>query len=108
MFQKHVLTIDATSIQRTLAHVRSIALPFVFVATAGVGGIASLLPQPTHAADYAWCTRREGAVQCDFTTRAQCMQTASGTAEECIENPSLISHAPSPNAYGKLNHGRSK
>jgi hypothetical protein len=62
MFQKHVLTIEATSIQRTLAHVRAIALPFIFVATAGVGGIVSLLLQPTPATDYAWCTQREGAV----------------------------------------------
>ncbi len=108
MLQKHVPSMDTTSIQRTLARVRAIALPLAFVAAAGVGGITSLLPQPIHAADYAWCTRYDGAIQCDFTTREQCMQTASGHAYECVENPSLIARSPWQNAYGKPNHRRSR
>ena len=106
MLLRHAL-VDAPSIQRPPARVRAIVLPFVFAAAAG-GGIIALLPQPTHAADYAWCTEREGAIQCDFTTRAQCMQTASGTAYECIENPRLVARSQPQNAYGKLNHQRSK
>ena len=107
MLQRHTPSIDAPSMQRMLARVRAIALPLVFATAAGAGGITTLLPQPTHAADYAWCTQREGAVQCDFTTRAQCMQTASGTAYECIENPRLVARSLPQNAYGKLDHQRS-
>jgi Protein of unknown function (DUF3551) len=106
MLQKHVLTIDTTSIQTNACAVRAITLPFVIVAAAGVGGITSPLPQPT-TPHCAWCIQSEGAVQCDFTTRAQCMQTASGTDSECIANPHLIVRSPSRNAYGKLTHQRS-
>ena len=107
MLQKHVLTIDMTSIQTNACAVRAITLPFVIVAAAGVGGITSPLPQPT-TPHCAWCIQSEGAVQCDFTTRAQCMQTTSGTAYECIENPRLVARSLPQNAYGKLNHQRSK
>jgi len=107
MLQKHAQPPDRASTERTLARIRTIALPFVFAAAAGVGGITSL-PQPIHAEDYAWCTLREYAVQCDFTTRAQCMQTLSGSSGECVENPRLIARSPSRNAYGKLTHQRSK
>jgi hypothetical protein len=109
MLQKHVQPIvDETSPQRTLARVRIVTGLFIFVAAAGVAGIASLLSQPTHAADYAWCAEREYDVRCDFTTRAQCMATVSGGLGYCIENPGLIARSPSRNAYGKQSHERSK
>jgi hypothetical protein len=84
------MSIDQTSIQPILARGLAIVLPFAFVAAVVVGATTSLLPQAAYATDYAWCTQREGAVQCDFTTRAQCMQTASGTGYQCIENLRLI------------------
>jgi len=95
-------TVAATSIRRTLTRIRAIALLFVIAAAANIGGISSILPQPAYGSEYAWCTQREGAVQCDFVTREQCLQTASGTADECIENPRLIAQPPSYDAYGSL------
>lgn len=106
MLQRHAPPIDSPSVQRTLARLRVVALPFVF-AGAGVVGFTAL-PQPTRATDYPWCTQREGAVQCDFTTREQCMQTVSGTAYECVGNPRLIARSLPQSSYGKLNHQRSK
>jgi hypothetical protein len=105
MLKRHTWPINAPSIRRTLARIR--ALPFV-VAAASLGGIISFFPQPTLAADYAWCIQRELAVQCDFTSRAQCMETASGTTSECIENPRLIARSLPQSVYGKLDHRRSK
>lgn len=84
-----------TSIKRTLKHLRTIALPLVVTAAANLGGFSPIIPQPAYGAEYTWCTEREGAVQCDFATREQCLRTASGTAYQCIENPSPVARAPS-------------
>jgi hypothetical protein len=105
MLQTHCYTVDTASIKRALTR---IAVPFVIVAAAGIGGIASIRPQPAYASEYAWCTQREGAVQCDFDTREQCLQTASGTAYECIANPRLMAQAPSHDAQGKLGRRQAK
>ncbi|MEH2594986.1 hypothetical protein V1278_001899 [Bradyrhizobium sp. AZCC 1577] len=104
MLQTRCYTVAAILIKRTLTRVRAIAMPFVITAAANIGGISSIIPPPAYGSEYAWCTQREGAVQCDFATREQCLQTASGTAFECIENPRLIAQAPSHDAHGKLSH----
>ncbi|MCS3474176.1 DUF3551 domain-containing protein [Bradyrhizobium elkanii] len=108
MLQTRCYTVATNSIRRTLTRVRVIALPFVIAAAANVGGISPMIPQPAYGSEYAWCTQKEGAVQCDFVTREQCQQTASGAGYECIENPRLIAQAPSHGARGKQDRAHTR
>jgi hypothetical protein len=90
MLRIHCHAAAVTSIKRTPALIRAIALRFVIAAVANIDGISSILPQPVYDEAHAWLTQQESAVKCDLLRASKAFQTASGSA-----NPPLIAQEPS-------------
>lgn len=73
----------------------------LIIAAVAIGGIVSFLAldKPADAQErrvYPYCFVRYGPLgalgsyQCDFTSHAQCMATASGIGGQCEQNPEVI------------------
>ncbi|MEW6643752.1 MAG: DUF3551 domain-containing protein [Pseudomonadota bacterium] len=97
MSQKQICHIEATSAQRWLVRVRTIALPLVVAIAWGVAFLVSA----ARAQDYGWCIAYDSEIQCDYTTRQQCMAAGSGIGATCMQNPRLSVESPSRAAYAK-------
>jgi hypothetical protein len=69
----------------------------VFLAFVTAAVMSSTGPSPASANDYPYCIQGDdyagGPGECIFTTRAQCMATASGRTAYCTENRYLGANA---------------
>jgi len=72
----------------------------LFSALVALTAVTVLTPSPGQAEPYAWCAQYNGAGgggrNCGFTTREQCMTSASGLGGFCEPNPFYTGPAERP------------